>query len=243
MVRYFLIILVVVSLYLNRAYAYFYDYIGDKNLIRTASRNLEVGEKPNKSFFRYVSLGDSLTAGVGAISATSNYPYLVAKKINQSGPTVELYNYSDPGAKISDVLNFQLNLGILENPDLVTLLIGINDIHNTTDEEIFKKNYQKIISELKKQTHARIVLINIPYLGSDKILLFPYNLLFDLKTKSFNNSIKDLANLNQLEYIDLYTKTRSQLDSDPTLYSTDYFHPSDKGYILWGQIINANLSF
>ncbi len=242
-----IIFLFILVIYLNRSYAYFYNYIGDKNLPQSASREYEIGENPlanpkipNKGFIKMVSLGDSLTAGVGAKGSWNNYPVIIGQKLNKTGPIVELDNFADPGAASQNLLNFQLDLAISENPDLVTILIGINDMHNFVSLSKFQDNYQSIIDQLKAKTHAKVVLINIPMLGGKKILFFPYNLWFDYRTRQFNKVIKSLAEKNNLKYIDLYSLTKERFEKDESLYSEDNFHPSVKGYQLWGQVINAN---
>ncbi len=238
--RYFFIVLILAIIYLNRSYAYFYYQIRSKNLPKTTSRSYVIGE--GKKTLTMVSLGDSLTAGVGASSVNTSYPYLVAKNLSDGGLKMNLFDLAEPGAKTIDIIKSQLQEAISQDPDLVTILIGINDMHNFVNENQFRVNYQQIIGSLKSKTHARIVLINIPYLGSPKTLFFPYNLWIDYRTRRYNEIIKSLSNKASAEYVDLYSQTSNDFKSDNFLYSKDYFHPSDKGYILMGQIINANLS-
>lgn len=236
----FIIFLALIGVYLNRAYAHFYDSRGNKILPKTTQESYDVGIGFN--FIKLVSLGDSLTAGVGATKGENSYPYLVAKNLSAGNSDVLLYDVAESGAESEDVLKSQVERAISRRPDIIIILIGLNDLHNQVPENTFRENYRKIISKLKNKTQAKIALINIPYLGSGKILFFPYNFLLEYKTGVFNQIIKQLALDENLIYIDLYSKTKNDFGSDNSMYAEDNFHPSDKGYLLWGQIINANIS-
>ncbi len=235
-----LLILIALIIYLNRTYARFYDYIGSHLQAYPVLTSYHSENAASKKII-YVALGDSLTAGVGTNNVIETYPYLIATKIKNS-QNVEVYNLAYPGDQSSQLLKNQLPQALTENPDLVTILVGINDLHNFISENQFKKNYQEVIKELKNKTHSKIVLINIPYLGSSKTLFFPWNLILDYKTKQFNRVIEDLANENNLKYIDLYS-TKKSFEQDNSLYSADLFHPSPSGYGFWAEVINANLSY
>ncbi len=235
-----LLVIICTLIYLNRAYAYFYDYLHSANLHQPVQKPILVGS--GQKILKYVSLGDSLSAGAGSQNINNNYPYLLAQQLSNNNTTVELNNIAVPGANSLDVLNNQIPRAITQKPDLITLMIGINDIHNWVGEQIFKENLQKIISILKKNTEAKIVVIDIPYLGNKKILLFPYDILFNYETQQFNKIIKTIAAADNIKYIDLYSQMLDPFKSDDSFYSIDYFHPSDKGYMLWANYIYENLS-
>ena len=112
----------------------------------------------------YVALGDSTGAGVGANEG--GYVARLFKRITARRPGSELTNLCVSGATTSDVLRGQLEKGISENPNLITLGIGINDIGHGFGLDEFAKNYDEILSGLKKNTGAVIVVTNIPDISS-----------------------------------------------------------------------------
>lgn len=189
----------------------------------------------------YAALGDSLTTGVGAEKFEEAYPYLLAQELVGSGNMV-LRNFSYPGARTDDLINNLLSPAIAEQPDIITLLIGTNDMHGNASRAKFKKNYQHILERLTKETSAKIYLISIPFIGSETLLLPPYNYYFDRETVALNQVIKDLAATYRLDYIDLATPTRSILKHDGPHYAADSFHPSASGYKLWAKIIYDNIN-
>jgi lysophospholipase L1-like esterase len=116
-------------------------------------------------------------------------------------------------------------------------MFGTNDIHNPITPWEFKLQYAKMLDELNNKTLAEITVINIPYIGSDQILLPPWNTILDWRMQQFNKIIQEVAKKRNIKVIDLYTPTKEQFISNSDLYSEDQFHPSDKGYRLWADII------
>lgn len=230
----FLIFLFLITgIYLNRSYAYFYDFLGQNYLAPPNSETTIIfGNQSSSKSIKYAALGDSLTAGVGVADIKSSYPYLIAQKLSSKN-NVELVNLAHPGDVSSDLL-LKLPEVLSQKPDLITILIGINDIHNLKSVKEFESNLSQIITTLKRG-NGKIYLLSIPYLGSDKIVYFPYNLILDFRTKQFNNVIKKLSKNYGLEYIDLYPLTKSE-----DFYSSDQFHPGEEGYKAWSKVVNVN---
>lgn len=189
----------------------------------------------------YVALGDSLTAGVGTHDYRESYPYLVAEKLSPKN-NIFLKNRSVSGFTSKDLKNKLLPIAIKDAPDMVTLLVGINDIRTNTSKRAFKKNYEHILSSLIKKTKAKIYIINIPFIGSGNLVLPPYNYLFDFRIKELNKIIDDLALKNNLKCIDLYSASLEEFKKSNSYYSSDLFHPSGKGYAFWAGIIFLHLN-
>ncbi len=235
-----LILVVAGALYLNRSYAHIYKYI---DLSMLGSSNIEssyaLGDISKKEI-TYVALGDSLTAGVGVNSYKDSYPYLVAKNISEEGEKVNLKPIAVPGAKTEDVL-LLVDSVIKLDPSVVTILIGVNDIHGNISKDEFQKNYELLLNRLTSETSANIYIINIPYIGTDQLIKQPYNYFFNKRTQNFNAVLKQLSEKFSSQYIDLYTSTL-QNSNDPQYYASDYFHPSVLGYQVWAQIIYDNFN-
>lgn len=193
----------------------------------------------NEKKITYVAVGDSLTSGVGVIKYEDSFPYQLAQKISEGGVNVILRDRSYSGARTDDVVNKLLSSAINDKPDIVTLLVGVNDIHGNVSKVEFTKNYSEILRRLKEETKAKIVVINIPYLGTNALLLPPFNFYFKYETEEYNKIIKKLAQDNNVKLVDLNVLTQDMFKT-PALFSTDLFHPSEKGYKLWAEIIYAN---
>jgi lysophospholipase L1-like esterase len=185
----------------------------------------------------YVALGDSLTAGTGAQQYDEMFPYIVASDIAQKHKNVQYINYGTPGAKTIDVLDKQLFKTVDAAPDYVTVLIGVNDIHDRVSVDEFRANYDLIVKTLTTLTKAHVTVINIPYLGGRGLILPPYQWYFDTQTQKYNTVIEEIAGKYPVQVVDLYGETKDMFVADQSLYSSDLFHPSTKGYASWSNII------
>jgi len=78
---------------------------------------------------RYMSLGDSLAAGYKAQPATKGFAYqLYLNEVFGSTPDTAFDNAAVPGARSSDVLQFQIPQVALFDPTVVTISVGGNDL-------------------------------------------------------------------------------------------------------------------
>lgn len=239
----FLLILLAIMIYLYLAHAHIYRRISQAHLKATDNMHTYVlGDEANGSKnLIYSALGDSLTSGAGADKYEESYPYLLAKSLAENDKVVVHKNFSYPGARTDDLIRDLLAPALASQPDLVTLLIGTNDVHGFVDTDDFEKNYEYIVRELKTKTRAKVYLISIPRIGSNTLILPPYDRYFDSKISEYNEFIKILAKNYELEYIDLDSPTADILKKDGSHYSVDSFHPSASGYALWAKILYDNI--
>ncbi|PJA41108.1 hypothetical protein CO178_00900, partial [candidate division WWE3 bacterium CG_4_9_14_3_um_filter_34_6] len=227
------------------SYVRFYHYIGNADLKSPyINQSTILNNSTGDGFIKYVALGDSLSAGVGSNTIENTFPYQYAQNLlnKYENENVDLINLAQSGATTDDVINNQIQKTIDEQPDFITLLIGINDIHNKRTIDDFNKKYQLIINELLTKTNAKIIIINLPYLGSNQIVYPPFNFLLNFRTKQFNSEISNIVNNysgnSRISFADLYNSTYSISKDDPKYYSSDLFHPSENGYLIWSKIIN-----
>ena len=186
-----------------------------------------------KGAVRYVALGDSTGAGVGA--RNGGYVARIFRNIEavRSGST--LTNLCVSGATSADVLNRQLERGVAADPNLVTLGIGINDIGHGLELEEFAENYDAILKRLKEGTRATIVVSNLPDISSAPRI--PPTLRSDYQQRIivFNRKLEEIANHHGIVVFDVFGITHEQLAQHPEYFSADGFHPSDPGYELWAE--------
>ncbi len=232
-------IIILLSVYLNRAYSSYYDHFDKTTLVNPTTQTMILIGDPTGPKVKYTALGDSLTAGVGATNSQDSYPAIIAHNLSQPSQSVELQNLAVSGAGVQDLINSQLTPAISQNPDLITVLIGVNDIHGLLSPDSFQGHYDQLVTSLKTRTKAKIILINIPLLGYPSILFPPYDSLIDLRTQQFNQKISSIATKHHLKLIDLYSPTLNQAKNDRNYYSGDLFHPSANTYRLWSQLIDV----
>lgn len=241
------LILVLILGYLLVIYVGFYHFIGYKSLkspyiknsfILDSRKEFSITENPLS--LKYVALGDSLTAGVGSDTVVDTYVYRFAQKLAQKHSEVEVSNFGIPGARTDEVITMQLQKAIEAKPNVITLLIGVNDIHNKKSTVNFKTNYEFIVDTLLASTDAKINLLTIPYIGSRYLVLPPFSQYMEFRTKKFNSVIYEVAlrDTGRIKVFDLYSTTLKHAKNDDKYYSSDLYHPSGYGYNLWGQFLN-----
>jgi acyl-CoA thioesterase I len=181
----------------------------------------------------YVALGDSTGSGVGA--RNGGYVARLFKRLLEHRAASELVNLCVSGATTEDVLRGQLQRGVQRSPDLVTLGIGINDIGHGLTLEQFAKNYDEILSTLKQNTKAAIVVTNIPDISSAPRIPVSMRAEYQRQMELFNARLEEIARRHEVTVFDIFTITRRDLPSHPEYFSADGFHPSDEGYELWAE--------
>jgi lysophospholipase L1-like esterase len=181
----------------------------------------------------YVALGDSTGSGVGATEG--GYVARLFKRMVGHRPGSQLVNQCFSGATTSDVVREQLDSGIRANPHLVTLGIGINDIGHGLSLGEFSKNYDEILTRLKNDTRATIVVTNIPDISSAPRIPAPMRGEYHQRILEFNDALARIAAAHGVIVFDVYVITHQQLPSHPEYFSDDGFHPSDPGYELWAE--------
>jgi len=181
----------------------------------------------------YVALGDSTGSGVGA--RNGGYVARLFTRLLEHRAGSELVNLCVSGATTNDVQRGQLQSGVQRSPDLVTLGIGINDIGHGVSIEQFAKNYDEILSTLKDQTKAVIVVTNIPDISTAPRIPFGMRAEYQRQIEQFNSRLEEIARSHEVTIFDIFTITRSELPSHPEYFSSDGFHPSDEGYELWAE--------
>lgn len=182
---------------------------------------------------RYVALGDSTGAGIGA--RNGGYVARIFRNIETVRRGSTLTNLCVSGATSADVLNRQLERGIAADPNLVTLGIGINDIGHGLELEEFADNYLAILKRLKEGTRATIVVSNLPDISSAPRIPPTLRSEYQQRIILFNRKLEEIANHQGVVVFDVFGITNEQLAQHPEYFSADGFHPSDPGYELWAE--------
>ena len=155
-----------------------------------------------------VALGDSLTYGYGATPQTS-YPAILAELTGW-----QIINAGVNGDTSADVLARSAAI-IAQNPDLVLLGVGGNDVLSRTEPLTTKANITATIATIKA-ANIPVVLIAEPHFSSSALF----------GRASDNPIYKEIATS---EEIPLYSKGWSEVLSDDSLKS-DQIHANAAGY-------------
>jgi lysophospholipase L1-like esterase len=237
-IAFFIIVLVFFAWYLK---ASIYWSLGKSNIHQPTDYAEFIVGKPSGKLLTYAAIGDSLTAGVGVASYHESYPYLIAEHLAGTSTKVHLVPFAVPGIRSQYVLDNFITPVIASKPDVITLLIGVNDMHGKVSIAQFTENYRAILTHLTTETKARVYVINMPYIGTPDLISLPYRYYFDWRTGQYNEVIKKLAAEFNVTYIDLYSAHEPHA-LDDQFYAADFFHPNAVGYKRWADAIYANFS-
>ena len=162
------------------------------------------------------------------------YPKYAVELIKEAFPdaNIEFINQGISGNRTDQLFDRLYPDAIALEPDVISILIGINDIWHrhgagkieTTDEQI-AVNYRAILTRLKAQTNAKIVILS-PYLldSEDKED-------WRVELDSILPIIRSLAKAFADVYIPLDEIFEEALKTqpEPQFYSGDGVHPNENG--------------
>ncbi|WP_328706909.1 SGNH/GDSL hydrolase family protein [Clavibacter zhangzhiyongii] len=169
----------------------------------------------------YVALGDSTAQGIGASRPVNGYVGILADRIRAlSGRTVRTVNLSVSGARVADLIDYQLPRLAKLQPDVVTLAIGANDIP-AFEPVAFERDLGRILDAVPPTT----VVADLPCFH------FPTS---ERKVRVANEIVRRLAADRGLRVAPLHRTTRRQTAILAlTQAAGDLFHPNDRGYRVW----------
>ena len=166
------------------------------------------------------------------------YPKYAAELIAEKHPEIEFefINFGISGNRTDQLFDRIYADGIAFQPDIISILIGINDIWHrknnifTTDEQI-ETNYRAILTLLREKTNAKIVML-APY-----VLDAASNSYLADDLRKILPIIRKLAD----EFADVYIpldeifEEALKTQPEPLYYSGDGVHPNANGAAFIGQ--------
>jgi acyl-CoA thioesterase I len=172
---------------------------------------LKKGRRPSAKTL-VVCFGDSITHA----TVSGDYVALLREKFS----TYEFVNAGINGNTTHHLLK-RLDEVIACQPDIVTVLIGTNDVNSTRAGraavqyllpytptlERYRQNYDAILARLKAETNARIAIFSIPPLAED------LDSEINQRIAQYNAAIKDIAAAHGVTYLSLHEELTKLIDS------------------------------
>jgi len=189
---------------------------------------------------RYLVLGDSTAVGVGG-----TYELGIARQTAlhlANDRTVEMKNLAVSGARGADVLHEQLpRIGSFV-PDVVLLDVGANDVVHLTSARSLERDLAKIIQALRSiHCDVRIVVTGAAAMSTPPRIPRALRWLAARRTRALNAVFQRAVEREELTFAPIARETGPLFRSDPTLFDADRFHPNDRGYATWIDVIEPAL--
>ena len=160
----------------------------------------------------WVALGDSMSQGIGATGYDCGWVSQLQVLLDQAGRAYRVLNLSVYGALVDDVLTRQLPAmrDLDAEPDLVTVLIGSNDMVSRKHRRDLLSNYRKLLQQLPP---GSVIASPFGNFGLGRQI----NVL--IAEESADRGLKVLNNHDE-----------ASLASWRGKLADDHFHPNDRGY-------------
>jgi acyl-CoA thioesterase I len=179
---------------------------------------------------RYVALGDSYTIGT-SVAETERWPNQLVAGL----PQLDLVaNLGVNGFTSADVIQVELPQLAALRPELLTLLVGVNDVVQGVPEAAYRQNVGAILDELMRRVGAdRVLIVTTP-----DYTVTPAGADYgDPTTQSAairrNNAINtELATARGIAVVDIYGLSLGAA-TDRSMVADDGLHPSGAQYRLW----------
>jgi len=190
---------------------------------------------------RYVVLGDSTAAGVGA-AAEDGIAIRTARHLGLTR-RVTMRNLGVSGARMRDVLDQQLPEAEAFAPDLVLISAGANDVTHLTPIPSMRRRLRQTVSRLRAANPSvRIVVTGAPDMGSPPRIPFGLRWAAGLRTKMVNRMFRAEARKLSIVFAPIAERTGPLFRADRTLFHADRFHPNARGYATWVPVLMEGLA-
>ncbi|MGW3099807.1 SGNH/GDSL hydrolase family protein [Streptomyces sp. NPDC001102] len=176
---------------------------------------------------RFVALGDSLTEGVGdpAGDGWRGWAALLAGGLAESD--VEFTNLAVSGAQTREVLEVQTPAGLALEPDVVSVVIGVNDtLRRTFDIHAVAARLDRVYAAFTAQG-ATLLTACLPDPGS--MLGLPGSLARPLARRQ--RAVNEVVHVLSDRYgaVHLHAAEEGWI-TDRAMWSADRLHPGERGH-------------
>lgn len=205
-----------------------------------------------------VSIGDSLTQGVGDSTNHGGYlPYLQKQLETESNlKAVKMVNHGVEGNRSVQLLKQLDNEKVrkdIKHADSIVVNIGGNDIMNVFKQNFTnlemeqfksaKRKYEAVLTQIFNKIRLDNKAAPIYFIGlynpfSKKDELYELDLIVSDWNKSGEKIVEKYDAAYFIKIEDIFKNS-----TEDVLYTKDYFHPNDRGYELIATRIYRNMEF
>ena len=194
---------------------------------------------------RYVALGDSYTIGTALERADERWPDRLVAALGGDPPILELVaNLGVNGFTSGDVIANELPRLEPLRPDLVSVLVGVNDVVQGVPETTYRANVETILDALLARLRPdRILAVSTPdYTVTPSGADYGDPVRQAAGIRRNNAILRDASSARGIAWVDIHELSLRAAD-DRTLVAGDGLHPSGAQYRLWveriGPVVRA----
>lgn len=185
---------------------------------------------------RYLSIGDSLTQGVGAPDeSTGAFPVVLAERWREDGCEVEVRNVGVSGSTVPQMVDEQVPAVEEASPTFVTFQGGANDIvYGVTDEE-YREAVGTVLDTAVGAGARVVVLAQNEWFRAPAAPDYGDVTVFEERRADLDEILLAEAEERGAELVDL--RDRHSADADAGRWVEDGIHPTAEVYAEWADEI------
>jgi lysophospholipase L1-like esterase len=197
---------------------------------------------------RYLALGDSFTIGTGTTPDRS-FPAALQKRWREAGLECDLRNPAVNGYTTADLIREELPQVLAFSPDLVTILIGANDIVAALRAAGLTAAAEERYAQQLRRIHERVAAdaprarrFGLPQPDWSLTVAgasFGDPAIIARAIERFNDIAREQAQVSGGEYVDIFPLMRQQMRDGMT--APDGLHPSAAAHALWADALKDQL--
>jgi acyl-CoA thioesterase-1 len=184
---------------------------------------------------RYVALGDSYTIGT-SVTSDERWPNQLVGRVEG----LELVaNLAVNGYTSTDLITDELPLLDLHRPELVTVLIGVNDVVQGVPDLQYSANVAVILEELlRRLPPSRLVAVATPdYTRTPSGADFGDPEQRSEAIVRFNAIMREACDQRDITFVPDIFEISQEVGADRGLVAADGLHPSGAQYERWVEAI------
>lgn len=178
---------------------------------------------------RFVVLGDSLAAGLGAEHAYNTPAAMLAQGIsNVLDRPVRLMNAATVGARSAD-LPAQVDRALHMRPHIAVIIIGANDITHVGRPQTAVGYLEDSVRRLR-EVGCEVVVGTCPDVGSVQPIPQPLRWIARRLSRQLAAAQMIACVREGAHVVSFADELGDEFDADPDLFAHDRFHPGPEGY-------------
>ena len=188
-------------------------------------------------FQRFVAIGDSQTEGVGDLAnpdgSERGWADRFAQELASSSP-LRYANLAVRGRRIAEIHNEQLAPALALEPDLASVIAGVNDLIRPRFDQESALYYMREMQLALRAAGATVLTTTFPDLSS----FLPAARFLQSRLSGFNQALRSLAAETGVNLVDL---DRLPEASDPDLWCDDRLHLNSLGHRRLAEAMAASI--
>jgi lysophospholipase L1-like esterase len=203
---------------------------GQASELARASEPFE--QRPATATRRLLIVGDSTAVGTGASSPANSLAGLIA----QAEPRLLIENRARDGALLADVAEQLLRPGRF---DAVLVQAGGNDVIRLRSESAMRKDLDDLLDAARQRADI-VIVMPAGNVGNAPFFFAPWSWWMTRRARGMHRLVARAAARTNATYVNLFhERDDDPFVRQPELNASDGLHPSDAGYRVWWQVLQA----